>query len=473
MIDELFRTSLANFIRYKLIGGPARFCFLGVLLGASFQSNGAWLSMCAGLPLSALENQEAGYLAHVFNVQEKVILLQLTALQPENSSCETRELPVSADKLAWAGFTEPATLSAKQIALQGREFNGRFKVSEIIASGDSEAQPPLSSVKPQPSGKAPRFSPLRASWFWEPASWLDTPWRIFDTQTSLALKRIYITVPVNEGLVRHTEQLRQFLDIAHQRGLQVWAVLGDPQAVLDQGRQHFLALASAYQMFNASSSAQQRLDGLQLDIEPYLLPGYQLNPAAWQQKQAKTVNAVHQIAPSLPLDMVLPFWLDPLHGAGAALLDNVEASIASITLMNYRTDPEQIREFADKILAWGELRQKAVYIALESLSMDEEERRMYTRAQSGELWRFDFKAAPVFLLLQDQAQDLPGGMAYRFVYSRKIDGSSTSFFQQPGALKKLLPALEKQFSAWSSFAGMALHGHEQQRKDFLLKSPVN
>ena len=315
--------------------------------------------------------------------------------------------------------------------------------------------------KPRPAGKARRFSPLRASWFWSPASWLDTPQRIFDSQTSLALKRIYITVPVSEGRVQHAEQLRQFLQIAHQRGLQVWAVLGDPHAVLEQERPHFLGLASAYQVFNAAS-AQQRLDGLQLDIEPYLLPGYQLNPAVWLQKQAKTVNAVHQTAPSLALDMVLPFWFEPLRSEGAALLADVEASIVSITVMNYRTDPEQIREFAEKFLGWGELRQKAVYIALESLAMTEEDLRVYRQAESGELWRFDFKAAPVLLLLQQQAQDLPGEKAYRFSYSRKIDGSGTSFFRQPNALMVLLPTLEKQFGAWSSFAGIALHGYEQR-----------
>jgi hypothetical protein len=64
-------------------------------------------------------------------------------------------------------------------------------------------------------------------------------------------------------------------------------------------------------------------------------------------------------------------------------------------------------------------------------------------------------------LLQQQAQDLPGAKAYRFSHSRKIDGSSTSFFQQPSALMGLLPTLEKQFGAWSSFAGIALHGLEQ------------
>jgi len=462
MICTLFLRFLTNVIsRCKLIGSRAGLCFFLILLGVSCQSNGAWLSMCANLPLSVLNNRGEGYLAHVFDAEERVTLLQVAATQPENSGCEVRELPVSVDEVVWAGFVKPSIGKARQIGLQGRKLDGRFAVSEIIETDDSGVVAPAVPVsKLRPSGNILRFSSLRASWFWSSAFWLDTPQRIFDGQTRLALNRIYITVPVSEGRVQHAEQLRQFLQIAHQRGLQVWAVLGDPQAVLERERQGFLTLVSAYQVFNADGG-QQRLDGLQLDIEPYILPGYQMNPAVWLQKQAKIVNAVHHTAPSLALDMVLPFWFEPLHGDGAALLSGVEASIASITVMNYRTDPEQIREFAEKFLAWGERRQKAVYIALESLPLPEEDRRTYRQAESGELWRFDFKAAPVLLLLQQQAPNLPGEKAYRFSYSRKIDGSSTSFFQKPSVLIELLPTLEKQFGAWSSFAGIALHGQEQ------------
>jgi len=460
MIYKLIPRFLSNIMsRYKLIRTRAGLCVFGILLVTSYQSNAAWLSICASQPLSTLNKHDDGYLAHILDAEEKVTLLRVTAIQPENSDCEARELPINVEEVSWAGFVNATVGKAQQITLQGRELNGRFAVSEIVAADDFKPSPPLPVDKLQPSGQARRFPHLRASWFWSPASWIDTPQRIFDSQTSLALKRIYITVPVSEGRVQHAEQLQQFLQIAHQHGLQVWAVLGDPYAVLDREKEHFLARVSAYQDFN-TGNVQQRLDGLQLDIEPYLLPGYQLNSAVWLQKQAKIVNAAHQVASSLELDIVLPFWFDPVHGDSAALLSNVETSITSITLMNYRTDPGQIREFAEKFLDWGERRKKAVFIALESLAMPEEDRRVYKQAESGELWSFSFKETPVLLLLQ-QTQDLPGGKAYSFSHSRKVDGSNTSFSLQPNKLMGLLPVLEKQFGAWSSFAVLALHGQEQ------------
>lgn len=441
----------------KFISSRASVCVFWLLLGASCQSNGAWLSICNDLPLSVLNSRGEGYLAHVFDAKEQVTLLRLTENHPENPACETRELPVDAEVIDWAGFAKPAIDKAKRIVLQGREQNGRFSVSETDFTDGVEAAQETHIDMAKPLGKSRSGALLRASWFWSPTAWLDVPQRIFDVQAKLGLKRIYITVPVVEGKVRQAEALRQFLQTAHQRGLQVWAVLGDPQAVLAQERTNFLALVESYQAFN--TEGEQRLDGLQLDIEPYLLPGFQLNSSVWLQKQAETVNTVHQLAPSLVLDIVLPFWFEPLRGDGAAMLAAVESSIASVTVMNYRTDPEQIREFAEKFLAWGERRHKAVYIALESLAMPEEERRVYAKAEHGELWRVDFKAAPVLLLLR-QARDLPGARPYRFVYSRKVDGSNTSFFRQPEELTNLLPILENRFAAWGSFAGMALHGQE-------------
>ncbi|MEI6067092.1 MAG: hypothetical protein WCP96_07125 [Methylococcaceae bacterium] len=466
MITDLFMRFLTDVInKFKSISCRKGLYSFLMLLGISCQSNAAWLSMCPDLPLSVLNNRDEGYFSHFLNAQEKIIILRITATKPENPGCETKELPVGADKVSWAGFAKPAINKARQIALQGRELNGHFAVSEIIVPDASDAALATLVDKPKPvyrpllTAKARRFLPLRAGWFWSPDSWLIRPQKIFDSQTTLGLKRIYMTVPVSKGQVQHREQLRKFLQIAHQHGLQVWAVLGDPEAVLEREKQSFLALVHAYQVFN-TDGGQQKLDGLQLDIEPYLLPGYQLNPAIWLQAEAKTVNAAHQIAPSLLLDMVLPFWFEPLQGDAAKLLADVEASIGSITVMNYRTDPEQIREFAEKFLAWGELRQKPVYIALESLPIQEEDLHAYREADSGELWQFDFKTSPVLVLLREQVQQLPGGKAYRLSHSRKIDGSGTSFFRQPGELMKLLPTLETQFGAWSSFAGIALHGQE-------------
>ncbi|QNA89662.1 hypothetical protein G4G28_16460 [Massilia sp. Dwa41.01b] len=47
---------------------------------------------------------------------------------------------------------------------------------------------------------------------------------------------------------------------------------------------------------------------------------------------------------------------------------------------------------------------------------------------------------------------------YRLSGERTLDGSATSFYGQRDALRKLLPGLERDFSAWPGFAGIALHG---------------
>jgi len=457
---DLLQSVAKGFGKYKVMNVHVWFCIIGTLSCVSCQSQGAWLSMCNDFPVSAVNVSDERYLAHILTSEEKATILQLDANRPENAMCESFELPLLGNDVLWAGFVKAEITNDKQIALQGREINGHFLVSEIIPPETPSAVATIAISKYKPMAKA-RTAPItRASWFWSPASWLQNPQNIFDAQSTLSLTRIYITIPVKDGRVEHPEQLKEFIRLAHQRKLQVWAVLGDPNAVLDQERMRFAALAGAYQAFN-TADGQQKIDGIQLDIEPYLLPGYSLNPSTWLQKQAKTVVATHQMAPSLAVDMVLPFWFDPLQGDGAALLAEVEPSIASITVMNYRTDPEQITEFSEKFFNWGEARGKDVYIALESLNVQVEDRRVYRQAESGELWRFDFKEKPVLLLFKQPMQNLSGDKAFRLLYTRPIDGSNTSFFRQPDELTKLLPILEKQFAAWSSFAGMSLHGFEK------------
>jgi hypothetical protein len=51
----------------------------------------------------------------------------------------------------------------------------------------------------------------------------------------------------------------------------------------------------------------------------------------------------------------------------------------------------------------------------------------------------------------------PAGPAYSMMYERVLDGSATTFHGREQDLMALLPSLERDFSAWESFAGIALH----------------
>jgi hypothetical protein len=435
---------------------PRVVCLIAYLTALSVPAAADWLSLCPSPSLS--DPPPAGYLSHILGSQQQVILLRIDAEPAEEPGCQNKELSVTRGNLLWAGFANAAVGRARRIGLLGKIKQQGFKIEEIlnidgaIASDKALVTP---STKPT-SLHRPAKVYDRAAWFWSPSIWLNMPHRILEAQGKFGLRRIYISLSFSEQRVDNAAQLRQFLTMAHSHGLQIWAVLGDPHAVLDDQRPYFLSLARAIESFN-SRPGGVRLDGLQLDIEPYLLPGYQLNPGLWLAKQAETVAAVKLAAPSLPLDMVIPYWLAPDQQQGGELLASVEDDITSLTVMNYRTDPGQIYAFAEKFLTWGKLHKKPVSIALETMPMADQELRVYKQAKRGELWQIDFPGAKVLLLLK-QAQDLSGAKAYKLSHSREIDGTKTSFFGSPEMLQSLVRDVENQFAEWPSFAGVALHG---------------
>ncbi len=127
-----------------------------------------------------------------------------------------------------------------------------------------------------------------------------------------------------------------------------------------------------------------------------------------------------------------------------AFLAGLPGTVSSITVMDYRTDAQEIVRFA---------------VALEALSIPDEERRHFQRVPSGELWHFSLAGREVLLLL-DQPARLEQARGFRFTHGSRFEGSSVSFFGRVPQLMALLPSLEARFGRWTSFAGMALHGLE-------------
>ena len=66
-------------------------------------------------------------------------------------------------------------------------------------------------------------------------------------------------------------------------------------------------MARAYAAYNRDAPAQARLSGLQLDIEPYLNSGYQLDTEDWMAAYLDTLSQVRAQA-MMPMDVAVPFW---------------------------------------------------------------------------------------------------------------------------------------------------------------------
>ncbi|HEY1104088.1 MAG TPA: hypothetical protein VGE70_11765 [Burkholderiaceae bacterium] len=319
-----------------------------------------------------------------------------------------------------------------------------------IACPPSSAQLVLQNLQLQPAAAGP--VPARSAWVWQPGAWRDTPDTVLARAQRHGIQTLFITVPLAAGAVQDPASLGRFIAQARAADVAVWAVDGDPRMVLPREHAIAAARARAFAQYNRQAAPQARLAGVQFDVEPYLLPGYDLATEQWERHYVALVAALQDAAGGLPLDMVVPFWW----GSHATLRDAMASHVNSLTVMNYRTDPAEIVRFAQPWLEWGSRWGKTVRVALEAGPIAPETQRRYTPQATGELWLLALQGQHFLVLLANAAPN-PHGPAFRASGSRLLTGDATTFHAQPQRLLELLPALEAQFSAWPEFAGMALH----------------
>jgi hypothetical protein len=263
-------------------------------------------------------------------------------------------------------------------------------------------------------------------------------------------------VPLDGPAVREPGRLAAFVRRAHRAGIAVTSVEGDPHMVLPAQRAATIDRARAYAAYNRAAAPEERLRAMQFDVEPYLLDDTVLDPAAREREYLAMARALHAAAAGTPLEFVVPFWWSDKR----ALLDGLAAAADGLAVMDYRTDPDQIVRFAVPFLDWGRLHGKRVRIALEAGRVAPELQRRYVLADAGEAGSLLLARAgdTQVLVLLRQPVKTASGTLFLLSGERTLDGGATSFYKDRARLRTLLPGLERDFSAWPSFGGVALHG---------------
>lgn len=329
----------------------------------------------------------------------------------------------------------------------------RFWVFECPATA---ARLTIRSVRLEPQQS--RTIPRRAFWAWQPSAWRTNPEALLQRLAQYAADTVFVTIPLTAGNARVAEPaaLERFVSLASARRIRVWAVIGDPQAVLPTARNSYMAMARAYAAYNHGAASGARLAGLQLDIEPYLNRGYQLDTENWLSAYLETLAQLRPQA-MMPVDVAVPFWWGRQSYRGGLFLDHLRPLVEVVTVMNYRTDRQQILDFAEPFLAWGARAKRNVRIALEAGPLPDESLHVFRSTPLGELWLLPMGANALMLLL-DAPQANPAGRAYAYSHTLAQQGNNTTFHRDVAAMRKLLPDLENIWRAWPSFNGIALHG---------------
>lgn len=357
----------------------------------------------------------------------------------------------------------PAATATSLIDLPHAGLDVASVESVTIACPREAARFELRSLKIEPKTARAR-APSRALWAWQPDAWMQTPEALLEKLAKAGADTLFMTVPVDlqAERVAQPSALEAFVEAAHRRGVRVWAVVGDPGAVIETERAAFARLPAAYARYNRGVRAEARLAGVQFDIETYLNAGYALDPAAWHEAYLATLRQLKRAADS-PVDVVVPYWWADQQTSGGRLIEQLATLVDSVTVMSYRTEPAQIKRIAQPFLEWGAQHMRAVRIALESGPIPDEVQHHYRPARSGEAALIAVGPHHVMLAFDRVLSfpaSFPAAQTFRQSHVTPVPGSATTFAGRRDTLLALLPELERLWSAWPAFAGTALHEFE-------------
>jgi hypothetical protein len=405
------------------------------------------------------------------NGQERAFTISRQLPQQYKPECENFVLPVAFDEIEWGRLVSDSLVqqASQGLLLSSQQTEKPDVQSTILSLDDSNAPdevlnspklPAASPVSmPQHTSPSRPTSLLQLStWLWEPTIWLNQSRnRLWFQLRDAKIQRVYISIPIHakNNLPKHIKALKTFIRKAQAHHVAVWAVEGDPRMILPSARQSLLRRLVAYEHYNRLVAPEEQLAGLQYDIEPYLIPGFELNPQSAYRAYLETLSAARTQS-SLPLDAVLPFWIMKDTLTEKNFMAELALVVDSITVMDYRTDPDQIVQFAQPFLHWGVLHHKKVQIALEAGPLPGETQYAYYPASSGALWHLQLNSHHIFLLLKNPAPN-PSGQSFAFSHQKTVDASNITFANDMQKLIVLLPGLQQTFSAWPSFQGLALH----------------
>lgn len=297
--------------------------------------------------------------------------------------------------------------------------------------------------------------PPRATWVWQAGDWRLHGAALLDWAQQAGVAQLFIAVPLDGLAVREPAALAAFVRSAHARGIAVSSADGDPRMVLPSEHAAAVNRVRAYAAYNAAAGKPARLDGMQFDVEPYLLPGYELATHDWDRRYLQLAQALRHAAGPMRLEFVVPYWW----GGRAGLLRGLAREADALTVMDYRTAPDEIYRFAVPFLDWAQEHGKQVRIALEAGPVAPETQRRYVRAgqdEPGDLLLLQPGGQPVLVLLRRRVA-AAAAPAFRLQTTVEFDGSATTFHADKAALLRAIGPLERDFSAWRGFAGIALH----------------
>lgn len=225
------------------------------------------------------------------------------------------------------------------------------------------------------------IEPPRAMWVWDvtiPASKESTK-RLLEFCKSKNINRLYLSA--HNFSEEASKNFKQFNQNAHNNGIFVHALGGDPRWGLERYHQQPLRWVEDVLSFNRASKPAERFDGIQNDIEVYLLgKAWEQNKEGMLKEYLDLNRKIIELRQIEEADIIyacdIPFWYDDdsslvvnWNGTSKPASFHILDTTDSVTIMDYRNFAEGANgsiELAAKEVAYAATVNKKIYIGQET-----------------------------------------------------------------------------------------------------------
>ncbi|SFL72526.1 hypothetical protein SAMN03159341_10917 [Paenibacillus sp. 1_12] len=215
-----------------------------------------------------------------------------------------------------------------------------------------------------------RSNQMKATWLWDTSliSTLENRQAVLKFAKEQSVGRIYLQV--NPDAAKST--YRAFIQAAAKAGIQIHALDGAPNWIHSDQHQQILNMVKWVKDYNASVLKDERFTGIQVDIEPYVLPEWHderdVTVINWINAMTLFTKEVKQDS-TLTASAALPFWLQLISvpdDSSLRLNEKLFNLLDEVTLMSYRDQAQALIEITAADVALADRLNKKVFVGVET-----------------------------------------------------------------------------------------------------------
>jgi len=243
-----------------------------------------------------------------------------------------------------------------------RRLDMRRVVAASVIPETGRAHVILQNLTVEHVGAGRRTATKRGYWVWKYREAVKDPDAMLGTCLRLGCHRILVQMPDMNDPESLWKAYASFLKTAHGRHIEVFALEGYPEAVDAPGP----LIAKIQRLLTMVD--RKSLDGVQLDLEPYLLPGWAMDKGAYS-RYLDTVDAIKAVLSGTRFSIVMPFWFTSQVARDRPVAFSVMDRVDEVAVMTYRTDVAELQTIAEDHLRYGDLAGVPVWLAIETRSL--------------------------------------------------------------------------------------------------------